>query len=288
VTGAGGLLGGRLAALLARRHAVLAGVHAAPAPEDLETIPLDLERPASLESALERAEPDAVLHCAALADADRCQADPDLAMELNLRATERLARLCAGRRLRLVALSTDMVLDGESPFSSEAHAAKPILVYGLTKLRAEAAVLGSAEDAVVVRVALIHGRGHGPRRTASESILQALRAGRRLRLFTDQYRTPVDPESVADVLERILERTTAGLFHAGGPERVSRYELGLRVAALFGLPTDLIDPVMQSTLRLGAVRPADVSLDSSRARRELGWTPRPLDEGVRESRADGG
>jgi dTDP-4-dehydrorhamnose reductase len=288
VTGAGGLLGGRLAVLLARRHHVIAGVHDAPGPEGLEAIAFDLGSPVSVEACLERGKPDAVLHSAALADADRCEADPERATALNLRATESLARLCAGRGVRLVALSTDMVLGGEKPFSSETDAPSPLLVYGRTKLMAEAAVLASATDATVLRVALVHGRGHGARRTASEAIADALRGGRRLRLFTDQHRTPVDPESVADAVDRILERGAAGLFHVGGAERLSRYELGIRVAALLGLPADRIDPVTQSEGRQGARRPADVSLDCSRARRELGFYPRALDEGVREGRADGG
>jgi dTDP-4-dehydrorhamnose reductase len=94
----------------------------------------------------------------------------------------------------------------------------------------------------------------------------------------------VDPESVADAADRILQRRAAGLFNAGGPERLSRHELGLRVAAFLALPADLIDAVTQSEHRQGPLRPADVSLDCSRARHELGWTPRPLHVGVRESR----
>jgi dTDP-4-dehydrorhamnose reductase len=284
VTGAGGLLGGRLAEILAGNHEVIAGVRASGAPPGLQAVSIDLLQESSMQAGFERARPEAVLHCAALADADRCEADPDLADRLNHHAADRLAGLCARRGVRLIALSTDMVLAGDRPFSSEAEPPLPRLVYGRTKRAAEAAVLRSASDAAVVRVALVHGRGHGPRRTASESIADALRAGRRLRLFTDQHRTPVDPESVAAAVERILQTRAAGLFHVGGPERLSRYELGRRVAALFALPGDLIDPVTQSEHPLAAPRPADVSLDSSRARRELGVTPRPLDVGVRESR----
>ncbi|HET9315467.1 MAG TPA: sugar nucleotide-binding protein [Vicinamibacteria bacterium] len=284
VTGAGGLLGGRLAELLSRAHTVIAGVHVSRPPDGLETVPIDLLQPTSIEAAFDDARPDAVLHCAALADADRCEADPELALRMNVHATDRLAVLCARRGARLVALSTDMVLGGDKAFSSEADAALPRQVYGRTKQAAEAAVLARSSAAVVVRVALVHGRGHGPRRTASESIADALRSGRRLRLFTDQHRTPVDPESVAAAVASLLASRAGGVFNVGGPERLSRHELGLRVAKLLGLPAGLIDPVTQPEPPQGARRPADVSLDSSRARRELGFAPRPLDLGVRESR----
>ena len=75
-----------------------------------------------------------------------------------------------------------------------------------------------------------------------------------------------------------------GRFHLGGPERVSRAELGLRTARLLGLDTQLIDVVTTREHPPGAPRPADVSLDSSRASRELGWSPRPLDVALAETR----
>jgi len=281
VTGAAGLLGGRLAELLASAHDVIAMRHHAPVPAGLAAVDADLLELSALERAVEAARPDAVLHSAALADADRCEAEPDLARRCNVEASAAIARLCHARGVRLIALSTDLVLGGDVAFSVEDQPARPVLVYGRTKLDAEEAILGESPDAVVLRVALVIGRGYGPRTTASESVAAALVAGRRPRLFDDQYRTPIDPESVADAVRRVLEGSAAGRFHLGGAERLSRYELGQRVAQVLGFRGSLerVSQASQSVLR-----PADASLDSSRARRELGWTPRPLDEAIRDGR----
>jgi dTDP-4-dehydrorhamnose reductase len=135
-----------------------------------------------------------------------------------------------------------------------------------------------------VRIPLVLGRGHGPRGTSSESVVWGARAGRPLRLFVDEYRTPVDPGSVADAIDRLLGRPAAGRFHLGGPERLTRFDLGRRVARAFGLPEDALVPARQADHRGKDRRPADVSLDSTRARRELGWEPRPLDEAIRDGR----
>ena len=131
------------------------------------------------------------------------------------------------------------------------------------------------------------GRGHGPRGTASEAIAWALRAGRRLRLYADEYRTPVDPESVARAVALLLRGKASGRFHLGGPERVSRYELGLRVARALGLMSLGLEAARQAE-HVGPARPRDVSLDSTRAQRELGWAPRPLDDVLPEGRAEPG
>lgn len=283
VTGASGLLGGRLAQLLAGRHAVVAARHTASTPLGLETAPLDLRSEDSLAAALAAARPDVVVHAAACADVDICEREPETARLLNALATERLASLCRERGCRLIALSTDLVLTGDRAMSDESVAASPILEYGRSKRLAERAVLAASVDFAVTRVALVLGRGYGPRSTASEGIAWALRAGERVRLFTDQFRTPVDPESVAEAIGRIAEGRGSGLFHLGGPERLSRYDLGLRVARALGLDPGLIDAAEQSR-QLGVLRPADCSMDCSRASRDLGWEPRPLDGAIRESR----
>jgi dTDP-4-dehydrorhamnose reductase len=285
VTGAGGLLGGRLASLLAAEHSVTAAQRRSAPPEGLSVVPLDLLVDGSLEAAIEASRPEAVVHCAALADADRCESDAELADRLNTRVPFDLARACHKLGLRLIALSTDLVLAGDRMFSGEDEPARPCLVYGRTKLAGEHAVAAECPDAAVVRVALVQGRGHGRRPTASEAIAWSLAAGEPLRLFADQHRTPIDPESVAGALLALLAGTQRGLFHLGGPQRLSRHELGLRLARLLGLTDSLIVPTRQAEHTRGAAqRPADASLDCTRARTLLGWAPRPLDAGLRESR----
>jgi dTDP-4-dehydrorhamnose reductase len=284
VTGASGLLGGRLAELLAAHHDVVATRHRGAVPDGLPAVLLDLLSPASLAAAVESARPEVVVHSAALADADRCQAEPELARRTNIDASAALARLCHARGARLIAISTDLVLSSARPWAREDDPAEPTLVYGRTKLESEDAVLAEAPDAAVVRVALVLGRGFGPRATASEAVAWALARGRALRLFTDQFRTPIDAASVADALVRLIDRPLAGRFHLGGPERLSRHELGLRVARVLGLPAGGIETTTQAALPPGARRPSDTSLDSRRARAELDWAPRALDDAIRDSR----
>jgi dTDP-4-dehydrorhamnose reductase len=286
VTGAGGLLGGSLSASLAGDLDVVAAVRRSPAPAGLAWVPLDLLDPRSLEAALDAVRPQAVLHSAALAEPDRCERERDLARRLNTDAPAALARLCARRGLRLVALSTDLVLPGTRALSREEDAPEPRLHYARTKLDGEHAVRAEDPRAAVVRVALVLGRGHGPRGSASEAIAWALQSGRRLRLFSDQYRSPVDAASVAGAAAALLRGTQTGVFHLGGPERLSRHQLGLRVARVLGHDASLIDEARQADQPPGVPRPLDVSLDSGRARRELGYHPRPLEEAVREGRRE--
>ena len=287
VTGAGGLLGGRLAALLhARGLDVLAAHRRVLPPPGPRRVRVELTDEAALSRLFDRWPPDAVVHAAALGRPDLCEASPEEAERANTRLPRTVARHCRERTIRLVALSTDLVFAGDRRFVSERDAAAPTSLYGRTKLAGEEAALREHEAAAVARVALVLGRGHGPRRTSTESVFRALTGGPPLRLFVDEYRTPVDPESVADAIERLLVRGGSGIFHLGGPERLSRHELGVRVARAFGFAESAVTAARQADHPGPDRRAADVSLDSTRARRELGWEPRPIDEAIREGRTD--
>jgi dTDP-4-dehydrorhamnose reductase len=285
VTGAGGLLGGRLATLLAAHGLdVVAAWRRAPPPAGLHSIVVELADRAALEHALDAEKPDAVVHSAVLSGADECERHPALAEAMNTRVPADLAAACRSRAMRLVGLSTDLVFGGDRAFSDEGTPPAPTSVYGRTKLAGEEALLGTDPSAAVARLPLVVGQGHGLRATASEAVAWALREGRSLRLYDDEHRTPTDAASIAEALLRLLERGGTGRFHLGGPERLSRLALGRRVAAVLGLPLDRIEPGRQADHPGPDRRPPDTSLDSTRAHLELGWTPRPLDVALAESR----
>lgn len=255
-----------------------------PPPDGPRPVPVDLTDDAALARLLDGHRPDAVVHAAVLGRADACEARPDEAERVNARLPGRLADECRLRGLRLVALSTDLVFAGDRAFVGEGDPPGPLSVYGRTKQAGEEAVLAACPAAAVARVALVLGRGHGPRGTASESVAWALREGRRLRLYTDEHRTPVDARSVGDAVLRLLERGGAGRYHLGGPERLSRHALGFRVARALGLPEAGLEAALVSDHPGPDRRAPDVSLDSTRARLELGFDPRPLDEAILEGR----
>jgi dTDP-4-dehydrorhamnose reductase len=285
ITGAGGVLGGRLAGLLARHFVVTAGVRTSAGPTGVPALSLEITDEHSLAAALDATRAEAVVHAATL-NVDACETDPDLAERVNVVAGGMLARLCRQRGLRLVTFSTDLVFDGTRAPAFEHDLTLPLTVYGRTKRAGEQAVLQEYPDAAVIRSALVYGWGHGPRGSASETVGWALRAGKPARLFTDQYRTPIDAMSLADLVTRILERGASGIYHAGGPERLNRYELGQRTAQVLGLDPTALVPTTQSETPQTSPRPRDVSLDSSRARRELGWEPLELDVAIRDQRSE--
>lgn len=222
--------------------------------------PVDLTDSNQVTQALLETPPDAIIHTAALARVGDCERDPDRARRINTEATARLANLAEHIRARLVFVSTDLVFAGDSPPYPESAAPGPLTAYARTKVDAEKAVLGRPR-AVVVRVSLLFGPSQNGQPSFFDSQMAALRRGQPLTLFADEWRTPLALATAARALVEIALAEVTGILHLGGPERLSRMEMGQKLAAFLGVAEPPI--VAASRLQAGEPRPADVSLDSS-------------------------
>ncbi len=244
---------------------------------------LDLTDAAALQDAMESVKPDAVMHLAALSKPNLCETDPDLSHRVNVVATEYLATLCAEVHIPFVFTSSDMVFDGKHAPYGEQDWVAPVNRYGEHKAEAERRVLVRHPHATVCRMPLMYGRSPAEPNFLQQ-FLRTLHRGEPLRLFVDEFRTPVSGQDGAAGLLLALESATTGLLHLGGRERLSRYDFGVIMAQVLSLPPEQLHPCSQADVPMAAARPSDVSLTSDRAR-ALGYHPRLVAAALAEMRS---
>lgn len=226
-------------------------------------VAVDLADARAIADGLDRTSPDVVVHLAAISDAEAVRRDPDRARVVNVEAVAAIAGWCARNERRLVFTSTDMVFPGTKASSTEADEPGPILAYGESKRAAERAAL-DAPDSVVARIALLYGPTRNGRGTFFDQAVAQLRAGEPRTFFDDEFRTPLDYATAAEILARLVESPYCGPLHVGGPVRMSRYELMTRVARGLGLDESLVRANRRADAVFAEPRPADVSLDTTR------------------------
>src|SRR5262249_35258679 len=247
-----------------------------------ELEPVDLANPDQVSTAFRRAQPDAVLHAGAVSMISDCYRDPQRAKQVNTEGTAILAELAAEAKARLLFVSTDLVFDGERGNYEEHDKPSPLSIYGKTKAAAEPMVL-SAPRGMVVRASWLYGPKLVGQPAFFGQMVAALVERRPLALFEDEWRTPLALAAAARALLGILRSDFTGLLHLGGPERLSRLDMGRRLAAYMGIESPLITASQRSSNPAPEPRPRDTSLDSSLWRalfpRE-GWPT--WEEGLRE------
>ncbi|AMV36699.1 SDR family oxidoreductase [Planctomyces sp. SH-PL62] len=252
------------------------------------TITVDVADPAAIARELDRADPDAVLHAAAISDVESCRRDPRRARAVNVEAVASVARWCASRGRRLLFTSTDMVFDGARPWAVEADEPRPILAYGASKREAEIEA-GKAPDAVVARIGLLYGPTRSGRETFYDKAVAGLRAGVPQTFFDDEFRTSLDYRSAAEALVGLLASDFRGVVHVGGRERISRFELMSRVARGLGLDAALVQANSRADVPFAEPRPADLSMETSRLADLLPGLERPpVEEAVRAMERESG
>ncbi|PYI85715.1 MAG: hypothetical protein DME26_10340 [Verrucomicrobia bacterium] len=214
--------------------------------------------------------PDGVIHTAAIADIDFCQANPGICRQANVEFTRTLAKLCAAHDAKFVFCSTDTVFDGEHAPYREDDSVGPVNLYAESKVEAENIVAATRARNVIARLALVVGLPVlGAGNSFVEKLLASLRAGRTISVPPHEIRTPVDVITLGRALLELATGPFLGILHLAGNERLNRLEINRRIAAKFGFSSDLVLPSSAVNTPGRVQRPRDVSLDNTRARSEL-------------------
>jgi dTDP-4-dehydrorhamnose reductase len=285
ITGGGGLMGSKVAEVAAMQgHVVFSGYYHHH--EHYESghgkgIKLDLMDHASVVEAVRSSRPEVVIHTAALTDVDRCEIDKDTAYRVNVLGTEVLYEAAREMGAFTIYASTDYVFDGTRGMYSEEDKANPVNYYGYSKL------LGEAYCDAVARTCVIFGaRPASGKVNFALWLIDRLAKGESAKIVTDQYVTPTLNTNLARMVLELASRRLKGIYHLSGATRISRYDFACELARIFNLDEELISPSSMAEMKWAARRPADSSLDTSKAMKCLNEKPMAVREALRTLKAE--
>ena len=245
---------------------------------------MDLQDLDNVRSVLETARFDALIHPAAITGLEACEDDPEMAMRVNAEAPALLAELCAKRACPFIFVSTDYVFDGvEAGEKAEEDEARPVNVYGRTKLAGERAVLEAYPRAWVARVSWLFG----PERPGFvEMIRDRALAGEALAAIDDKVSCPTFVDDAAVAFDRLLELggDGGGVVHVCNPGPTTWHAYAEEVVRHLSLIPK--PPVARQRLAdmkmFRAVRPTHTAMAVDRLQRLTGHRMRPWQDALAE------
>ncbi|GIH62480.1 dTDP-4-dehydrorhamnose reductase [Microbispora siamensis] len=244
VTGATGMLGADLAALLAAEREDVAA---------LSRRDLDLCDPAAVLAAVRTEKPDVVVNCAAWTAVDDAETHEEEALSVNGHAVGPLAEACARHGATLVHMSTDYVFDGtaRTPYAEDEPVA-PVNAYGRTKAAGERAAL--RHGGYVVRTAWLYG-AHGPNFVRT---MVRLAAGHdTVRVVDDQRGQPTwTGDLAAQIVRLVRAQAPAGIYHGTNAGLTTWYGFAREIFRLLGADPDRVRPTNSRDFPRPARRPA--------------------------------
>jgi dTDP-4-dehydrorhamnose reductase len=235
--------------------------------QGLSRAELELTETSKVEARIHALKADLLIHCAALSRTKACEEDPDQARRVNVEITAHLAQL--SKDIPFILLSSGEVFDGKTGWYSEVDEPNPINIYGQTKLEAEQVVLQNPRH-TVLRIVLTSGTSQNGDRSFVEDMCRAAKAGKDVPLYADEFRCPLPAGVIARAIWELVDRKQPGLYHLGGSERLSRWEIG---EALLPWYPELKNRLVKESARnhAGSFRPADLSLRCVKIQRLLSF-----------------
>lgn len=224
--------------------------------------------------------PTHLIHTAAMTNVDQCELNPNDCIEINVSATKTLWLAATQFGIHFQLLSTDFVFDGTKGNYSEEDKPNPLSVYANSKLDAEKLLTESSNfNWSIVRTIIVYGQGENLSRT---NIIcwakETLGKNQPLKIIDDQFRAPTWADDLAWACIRICILSKKGIYHISGPETMSVFNIVTRVAKFYGLDTSIIEKTDSSTLNQPAKRPPRTGFDLKKAKIELGYSPKTLEE----------
>lgn len=272
IIGSSGLVGGNLLAFSSRYPVLTIPTfhHFIPDTFQKTGLHLDITNPNALREVLETVQPDCVVNLSCM-EVVRCENEPDRAHQLQVTGVKDLAGVCKEYNIRLIHLSTDMVYSGEkgSPYTLK-DAPDPVSVYGRTKLAGERALQEVLDNFVIVRSALVLGKGRFRIGGFLDWMIERVVRQEKIPLFSDQLRTPIVVDDLIALIFALAESSFTGTLLAGGDEGLSRVDMGEKLFTAMGSSTKLINPISMDSIVSPVPLQRDLRLDNSKIKEVVG------------------
>lgn len=267
ITGARGRLGGRLLNILSGEHDAI-GTGSAD---------LDVTDFAAVRRFARDLRPDLIIHAAAWTDVDGCANDPDRAISVNGFGAQHVALAAASVGASMVYVSTNEVFDGESrqPYR-EYDPTRPVNPYGYSKWVGERAVMTLSPRHYIVRTSWVFAHGG---KNFVQTMLNAARAGKTLRVVTNEIASPTYNDDLADAIAALIQTERFGVYHFTNAGVCSRWQFARYILDRAGYTNTPITPILSHQWQRPSTPPLYTPL-ANQAGKSVGIALRPWQAAV--------
>ena len=235
-------------------------------PDEKEGNILDV---AGLKELFAKVKPQFVINCAAYTAVDKAEDEIEVCRLVNKNGAANIAMLCKEFQATLIHISTDFVFDGSVvELLKEDDVAKPISMYGLTKLEGEEAVVTTLPAHYILRTSWLYSQ------FANNFVKTMLKLGAErdeLSIIADQIGSPTYAIDLAAAILDIIEsgETKYGIYHYSNEGAISWFDFAQAIFDISGTQVK-VNPIPTSAYPTRAARPKFSVMDKSKIKSAFG------------------
>lgn len=227
--------------------------------------------------------PNTVIHTASVSTPQKAnEQPPKIVYEINVLTTKNIAELCEQYNSKLIYTSTDLVYAGyRGSYLKEDAKLIPISLYAETKLMGEEKIKATFDNYIILRTALMYGIGLNGTTCFFHQMYDKLCANEKVKVFSDQFRSPLSILEAARIIRQFCESDIKSeVINFGGVERLSRYDLALKLCNIAQLDEKLLEKISMYQIK-ELTHVADVSMNVDKLK-SFGVKPKSIEDALKE------
>ena len=234
----------------------------------------DIEDDARIGRLFDEHEFKSALNCGGSCALKACELDPAMADRVNVQGIKALVKHVKRFEAQLVHLSIDLVFSGtKNGDHVESDPADPVTVYGKTMVEAEEFLQAELPGSCILRISLPMGISFNNHAGAIDWIQSRFAKNRPATLYFDEVRTPTYVECLNETIEEVFAKRISGLFHSGGQNKWSLFQIAQIVNMTGGYDPELL--IGCPRIEAGPIPPraGNVTMNSTSLAQTLGRIP---------------
>ena len=208
------------------------------------------------------------INCAAYTAVDKAETESEKAFEINAIGAKNLAIVCNKFDTILIQVSTDFVFDGEKnePYT-ETDVAKPISVYGASKLKGEVEIQKTLENYFIIRTSWLYSE-HG--NNFMKTMLKLAETRDEISVVSDQIGTPTYAGDLAAMILKTIssKNINFGLYHYSNEGVASWYDFAKAIFEESNIEIKL-SPIKTAAYPTPAKRPVFSVMDKTKVKSDV-------------------
>src|SRR3989344_2325507 len=276
ITGASGLLGKKAYEIFSKNNEVVGTCYSNKA--DTWDF-LDITDTDAVKSYFSKINPEVVLHCAALVDADYCEKNKQVAKRINIDGTENVVQACKNLESKLIFISSDYIFKGDNPPYTERSIPDPVNYYGITKVEGERLVKENLSKFIIIRPPLMYGDDKNTKPNFITQIVHKLRDNKTIFLDNKIIKYPTLTDDVTTAIAILIESGKNGIYNVSAQQAITKFSWAQKIAETYGFS---LENIIEKNDIPQAIRPLNAKLDSSKIK-SLGVEFTTIDGGLKET-----
>ncbi|MDO5154830.1 MAG: NAD(P)-dependent oxidoreductase [Eubacteriales bacterium] len=192
----------------------------------------------AVDHAMDMYRPTIVINCASISNAEYCEKHMVEAFKVNALGARNLASASRRINAKLIQLSTDDIFDGKtSGRLTEYDTPDPNTIYGKSKLAGENYVRELNPKHLIIRSSWVYSAAEG---NYFSYVVEHGKRGESFEAPIDKISSPTSARTLAEFVERLIEESEYGTYHASCEGMCSRYEFAKTILSLMDYDVNLV------------------------------------------------